>query len=266
MGATDTPMELLTILLLASVGLAGGIITAIVGGSSLIVFPAMLAAGLPPILANTSSTLAMTPSNLAAALADRESIPPWEPAFVGLVLVALLGSMAGAALLLYTPNEAFTALVPLLVGGATALFAFANHVKRWASRYTSRWAADGDGSAALRLVMFAPVAVYGGYFGAAMGVMLLAILSVGHAGSFRQINAIKNLLSTVVSLVAVTIFVARGAVVWPQAIAVMVGALVGGYIGGRLVRVMPTTLLRGIVIGVGAGLSLLYAWKYWRVL
>lgn len=257
-------MEFATIALLAGVGLAGGIMTAIVGGSSLIVFPAMLAAGLPPILANTSSTVAMTPSNLVAAYADRESIPPWDRSFVGLAIVALLGSCAGALLLLYTSDAAFTALVPFLVGGATALFAFSNHVKRWASRYTSRWAADGDGSAALRLILFAPIAVYGGYFGAAMSVMLLAILSIGHAGDFRQINAIKNILSTVVSIIAVAIFVSRGIVSWPHAITVMIAAMVGGYIGGRLVRVMPQRLFRAIVIAVGVGLSLVYAWRYWR--
>jgi uncharacterized membrane protein YfcA len=257
-------MEIATIAMLAGVGLAGGVMTAIVGGSSLIVFPAMLAAGLPPILANTSSTVAMTPSNLVAAYADRESIPPWDRSFIGLAVVALLGSCAGALLLLYTSEAAFTALVPLLVGGATALFAFSNHVKRWASRYTSRWAADGDGSAALRLVLFAPIAVYGGYFGAAMSVMLLAILSIGHAGDFRQINAIKNILSTVVSIIAVAIFVARGVVSWPHAVTVMIAASMGGYIGGRLVRIMPQRLFRAIVITAGVGLSLIYAWRYWR--
>jgi len=257
-------MEIATIAMLAGVGLAGGVMTAIVGGSSLIVFPAMLAAGLPPILANTSSTVAMTLSNLVAAYADRESIPAWDRSFIGLAVVALLGSCAGALLLLYTSEAAFTALVPLLVGGATALFAFSNHVKRWASRYTSRWAADGDGSAALRLVLFAPIAVYGGYFGAAMSVMLLAILSIGHAGDFRQINAIKNILSTVVSIIAVAIFVARGVVSWPHAVTVMIAASIGGYIGGRLVRVMPQRLFRAIVITAGVGLSLIYAWRYWR--
>jgi len=258
-------MDLATSALLAAVGLAGGIITAIVGGSSLIVFPAMLAAGLPPILANTSSTVAMTPSNLVAAYADRESIPAWDRSFLAMAAIALLGSGAGALLLLYTTNAAFTALVPLLVGGATALFAFANHVKRWTARFTSRMARDGDGRAAMRLILFAPIAVYGGYFGAAMGVMLLAILSIGHAGSFRQINAIKNILATVVSIVAVAIFVWRGAVSWPHAIIVMIAAMIGGYIGGRLVRVMPTVLLRAIVIAVGAGLSAIYAWRYWRI-
>lgn len=257
-------MEVATVALLALAGLTGGIMTAIVGGSSLIVFPAMLAAGLPPILANTSSTVAMTPSNLVAAYADRESIPPWDRAFIGMAVVALLGSSAGALLLLFTTEAAFTTLVPLLVGGATTLFAFAKHVNRWAQRYTSRWAEDGQGNAALRLVLFAPIAVYGGYFGAAMGVMLLAILSIGHAGDFRQINAIKNILATVVSLIAVVIFLWRGAVSWPHAVAVMIAAMIGGYIGGRLVRVMPTSLMRAVVIAVGAGLSVLYAWKYWR--
>ena len=258
-------MEVLTALALAALGLAGGVITAIVGGSSLIIFPAMLAAGLPPILANTSSTVAMTPSNLVAALADRESIPPWDRSFVGLMIVALLGSVSGAILLLYTSEAAFTALVPLLVGGATLLFAFADHIKRFAGRHARPLTVAGGASDAARVVMFVPIAIYGGYFGAAMGVMLLSILALGHESDFRRINAIKNILGSLVSVVAVAIFVWRGAVVWPQALAVMAGATIGGYLGGRLVRVMPTALFRWIVIIVGAGLALVYAWRYWRM-
>ena len=255
----------MTALLLASAGLAGGVITAVVGGSSLIIFPAMLAAGLPPILANTSSTVAMTPSNLAAAIADRESIPPWNRSFVGLMVVAPLGSVTGAMLLLYTSDAAFTAMVPALVGGATLLFAFSGHIKRFAARHAHALTVEGGASDMARLVMFVPIAIYGGYFGAAMGVMLLSILALGHDSDFRRINAIKNILGTLVSVVAVAIFVWRGAVVWPQALAVMAGALVGGFLGGKLVRVLPTELLRWIVIVVGAGLALLYAWRYWRV-
>ncbi len=258
-------MDAATGILLAAVGLAGGIITAIVGGSSLLIFPAMLAAGLPPILANTSSAVAMAPSNLAAAIADRESIPAWDRSFAGLMVVALLGSIAGALLLLWTSEAAFTAMVPALVGGATALFAFADRIKRLASRYARSLVEDGAAGDVARLVMFAPIAVYGGYFGAAMGVMLLSILALGRNADFRRINAVKNILATLVSVVAVAIFVSRGAVAWPQALAVMAGALIGGFLGGRLVRVLPTELLRWIVIVVGAGLAIYYAWRYWRV-
>ncbi len=257
-------METAFILLLAGAGLAGGVITAIVGGSSLITFPALLAAGLPPVLANASSTVALTPSNLAAAIADRESIPPWSRAFLGLVVVSVLGSTTGAILLLQTSNAAFTVMVPALIGGATAMFAFSEHIKRWAASRANVIADTGRSGDLARLALYAPVAVYGGYFGAAMGVMLLAILSLGQGGTFRAINAVKNILASLVSVVAMAIFVWQGSVPWPPALAVMAGALVGGFLGGKLVRVLPTGLLRWIVIVVGAGLALVYAWRYWR--
>jgi uncharacterized membrane protein YfcA len=258
-------VEAATVLLLVGAGLAGGVITAIVGGSSLLTFPALLAAGLPPILANSSSTVAMTPSTLAAAVADRESIPAWNRGFAAMTVVAFAGSVAGAWLLLWTPEAAFTGLVPALVGGATALFAYADHIKRLALRHASRLVDDDAPGHVARLAMIAPIAVYGGYFGAAMGVMLLSVLALGRDADFRRINAVKNLLGTLIGLVAAAIFVWRGAVAWPQALAVMLGALVGGFLGGRLVRVLPPGLLRSIVIVVGSGLALYYAWRYWRV-
>lgn len=258
-------MDPLTTLMLVGAGLAGGVITAVVGGSSLLIFPVMLAAGLPPILANTSSTVAMTPSTLAAALADRERIPPWNRSFLGLIAVCALGTVAGAALLLLTSQAAFTALVPLLVGAATALFAFSDQIKRAVARRTAGSAHGQRTNTAFQLAMVTAIAVYGGYFGAAMSVMLLAALALGHEGDFRTINTVKNILSTLVGAIAAAIFIAHGAVAWPQALAVMGGALIGGFLGGRLVRILPDGLLRWIVIVVGAGLAAVYAWRYWRV-
>ncbi|MCC7047293.1 MAG: sulfite exporter TauE/SafE family protein [Alphaproteobacteria bacterium] len=258
-------MDAVTTLLLVCAGLAGGIITAVVGGSSLLVFPVMLAAGLPPILANTSSTVAMTPISLAAALADRERIPPWDRSFLGLLVVSVLGTVTGSLLLLFTPQAAFMAVVPLLVGAATALFAFSDRIKRAIARRAAASANGARTHTVVQLWMVAAIAVYGGYFGAAMSVMLLAALALGHEGDFRTINTIKNILSALVGAIAATIFISQGAVGWPQALAVMLGALVGGYLGGKLVRVLPSVLLRWIVIVVGAGLATYYAWRYWRV-
>ena len=107
------------------------------------------------------------------------------------------------------------------------------------------------------------MAVYGGYFGAGMGVMLLAILSGSDPDDFRATNVIKNLLSGLTSLVAVVVFVVQGMVAWPPTMVMMSGALVGGFLGGRLARVLPPTLIRGVVITVGAILTVIYAWRYW---
>ena len=258
-GAMDGPSGLM----LLAAGLTGGIVTAVVGGASLITFPALLAAGLPPIVANASNAVALMPGNFVGGIADLERLPRWGRSFVGLIAVCVAGSVAGAGLLLVTPERAFTAVVPLLIGLATILFAVAGRIQGWIlSRggrpYGLRVSSDG-----LRLLLLAPVAVYGGYFGAGMSVMLLAILSVSAADDFRATNVVKNLLSGLTSLVAVVVFVIQGMVAWPPTLVMMGGALVGGFLGGRLARVLPPNLIRGIVITVGTILTGIYAWRYW---
>ena len=246
-------------LLLFAAGLAGGIITAMVGGASLICFPALLAAGLPPIIANASSTVALTPGNLVAGLADLERMPRWDRAFAALALIAIVGSVAGAALLLATPEKAFTAAVPLLIGFATILFALSGRIRVWlASRTANRASSTGWSS-----LMFVPVAIYGGYFGAGMSVMILAILLMSRTDEFRTANVIKNLLSALTSFVAVVVFVFQGVVAWPPALLVMAGAVIGGFLGGRLARVLPSEAMRWIVITVGTVLTIIYAYRNW---
>jgi uncharacterized protein len=247
-------------LLLFGAGLAGGIVTAIVGGSSLITFPALLVAGLPPIVANVSNTVAVTPGNFMAGLADLERRPRWDRSFLGLMAVCVAGSMAGAALLLLTPEKAFTALVPLLIGFATILFAVSERIRRWIG---SRAASAQPSREGLKLLLFVPVAVYGGYFGAGMSVMLLALLSVSRTDDFRTTNVLKNLLAGLTSFAAVVIFTFQGIVAWPPALTMMAGALIGGFAGGRLVRVLSPGVVRGIVIAAGSILTLVYAWRYW---
>lgn len=246
-------------LLLFGAGLAGGVVTAMVGGASLITFPALLAAGLPAVIANVSSTVALTPGNVVAGLADLERMPRWDRSFATLALIAIVGSVGGAALLLATPEKAFTAAVPLLIGFATILFALSGWIRLWiASR-----AAGGVPSPGWSHLLFAPVAVYGGYFGAGMSVMILAVMSVSRTDEFRTANVIKNLLSGLTSFVAVVVFVVQGMVAWLPTLAVMAGAAIGGLVGGRLVRVLPAEVMRWIVITVGSALTLFYARRNW---
>jgi uncharacterized membrane protein YfcA len=246
-------------LLLFAAGLGGGIVTAMVGGASLITFPALLATGLPAIVANASNTVALTPGNLVAGLTDLERMPRWDRSFTGLALLAVAGSGAGAALLLATPEKAFTAVVPLLIGFATLLFALSGSIRKWIlARSGDRGASTGWST-----LLFAPVAVYGGYFGAGMSVMILAIMSVSRGDDFRTANVIKNLLSGLTSFVAVAVFVIQGMVAWLPTLVVMAGATIGGFLGGRLARVLPPELMRWIVIAVGTLLTAIYAHRYW---
>ena len=242
-------------LLLFAAGLAGGIVTAMVGGASLITFPALLAAGLPAIVANASNTVALTPGNVVAGFADLERMPRWDRSFLSLALISVVGSAAGAALLLATPEKAFTAVVPVLIGFATVLFALSGRIRQW---ILSR-RADGAPSAGLSNLLFAPVAVYGGYFGAGMSVMILAIMSVSRADEFRTANVIKNLLSGLTSFVAVVIFVFQGMVAWAPTLVVMAGATIGGFLGARLARVLSPNVRRWLVITVGALLTAIFA-------
>lgn len=256
-GTMDGPSGLM----LFGAGLAGGLVTAVVGGASLITFPALLAAGLPPIVANASNAVALMPGNFVGGIADLERRPRWGRSLGGLIAVCVAGSVAGAGLLLVTPERAFTAVVPLLIGLATILFAGAGRLQGW---IRSRPRHPRVSSDALRLLLLAPVAIYGGYFGAGMSVMLLAIFSISGTDDFRTTNVIKNLLSGLTSLVAAVVFVFQSMVAWPPTLVMMGGALIGGFLGGRLARVLPPGLIRGLVVTIGTILTGIYAWRYWR--
>src|SRR4029453_8010122 len=164
-GVLGGDMDLQTGLLLFGAGVAGGVVTAMVGGASLITFPALLAGGLPAVVANASNTVALTPGNLVAALADVERLPRWDRSLLAVSGVCAAGSVAGAALLLMTPEKAFTAVVPLLIGFATLLFALSGRIRAW---IVSRAPTSGGGGSGVLLL--APVAGFGGLFRPRMGV------------------------------------------------------------------------------------------------
>ena len=257
-------MDDATIALLAAAGFAGGILTTIIGGASLITFPAMLAAGLPPVLATASNAVAMTPSSFVGAAVDYRRLPPWNPALHRVIAVGVIGSALGACLLLWTPEQALKKLIPVLLGLATAMFAYAARIRSFIFRHGDDPAMHSARADRLGLILLAPVNVYGGYFGAGMGVMLLAILSLGQRGDFRTINVLKNLLSGLSGIVAVIIFISSGTVAWPQTLSMAAGGLIGGYVGGRVAGVIPEQFIRWVVIIAGSTITVVYAQRYWR--
>jgi len=252
----------MAILLLAA-GFAGGIVTAMVGGASLITFPALLAAGLPPLIAVASNAVATTPGSFVAAVTDRRWLPAWQPAFWRVIAMAMIGSGAGALLLIFTPERALMAIVPLLIGMATAMFAFAGRIRAWIFRHAADPAVHSARADRLGLALLAPTAVYVGYFGAGAGIMLLAILSLGHARDFRTANALKNLLGGVTSVIAVVVFVVSGSIAWPHTLVMAAGSFAGGYAGARLARIIPAPFVRVFVIVVGCIVTAVYARRYW---
>ncbi|HZD64037.1 MAG TPA: sulfite exporter TauE/SafE family protein [Xanthobacteraceae bacterium] len=251
-------MDLLHGALLVVAGIAGGCIAAIVGGAAVITFPALLAAGLPPVMATAANTVALTPGLFLAAIYDRSQLPPFDRSFVAVALASIVGAVIGAVLLVLTPERVFSALVPLLLGFATVLFAYAGRISTWL-------AANGGN---VRRFTHSPavvltVSVYGGYFGAGVGVLMLGVLSVGTAGNYRSANVTKNLVTGLNSAAATVIFAAQGVVSWPATLLMMAGTLVGGLIGARLAQVLPNHAARTLVVFVGALLTAVFAWRYW---
>lgn len=249
-------MELYDITILVAIGLLGGVWNAIAGGATLFTFPALMAAGLPPLVANATNFLALLPSNTAALPAYRKELVQVGRALVPLVIVSGLGAMVGSVLLIYSDPGVFELLIPVLILMATALFAFGDAIRA----QLLAWA----GGTRTGLVVYAGLfvaSIYGGYFGAGLGIILLGIAQIMGYNDFHVANAIKNLLATSFSILSIVVFGVGGLIAWPQAFAMMAGSTVGGYLGGSLAKYANPRLLRGAVIIFGVVLSGVYAWR-----
>jgi uncharacterized membrane protein YfcA len=253
-------MDFNTGILLLAAGAAGGLINALAGGATLITFPAMLAAGLPAITANASNAVAISPGHLVAALADREKLPPLTKRTAAFIVAAGAGGAIGAIVLLFIPERLFTLPVPGLIAFSTLLFALAPRFQAWTTRHH---ASDSFLPARVSATLLGTACVYGGFFGAGLGVILTAVLSITEPNDIRAIKALKNLLASCVALSATIIFIAEGAVRWPETIIMLVGAMAGGYGGGYLIRVLPANHVRQFVILAGAAMTIIYARRYW---
>jgi uncharacterized membrane protein YfcA len=246
--------------LLVGAGFLGGIDNAVAGGATLITFPAMLAAGLPPVIANASNAVAIFPGHFIAACADRQKLPAADARLLLLSAAALAGGAIGAALLLVLPARLFVLPVPALIAFATLLFAFAPRIQAWAQR---RAPAGAKPRATRGALVLAAASVYGGFFGAGLGVILTAVLAITEPNDIRAVKVLKNLLATCVSAAAMAIFIARGVVEWRETLVMLAGALAGGYAGGRLIRVLSPAFVRGFVIVSGVVMTVVYAQRYW---
>lgn len=254
----DTAMNGLDVAILMVAGFGGGIVTALAGGSGLITFPALIATGLPPLIANASNNVALTFSNFAAALADRQSWPRLDRRLAMLFGAAGLGAAIGVWLLLRTSARIFEALVPALIILATAIFAAGPRLRLWASRRGGK-----TSLAASTIPVVGLLSVYGGYFGSGLGVMLLAWFAVAETEDFRRANALKNLCGAAMNVVAFALLVATPLVSWPETLTLLVSSVTGGYAGGHLVRIIPPRIVRRFVIAIGTLLSVVFAQRYW---
>ena len=216
-------------------------------------FPTLLFAGVPPIPANATNTLALWTGAAASGGAYRNHLDvPWR-VLLPLLLASLIGGIAGAVLLLRTPPHTFMRVLPWLLMGATLLFIFG---KRLAGNRASSVGRDATTLAIVGASIFElAVAVYGGYFGGGIGIVNLAMLAAVGMTNIHAMNALKSVLGAAINGVAALVFVARGAIYWPQAIVMIAGALVGGYFGAHYAQRLPQAWIRGFVIIVGTGMT-----------
>jgi hypothetical protein len=255
-------MDVFTAAMLVATGVLAGIIASIVGGAAVVVYPAMIAAGLTPQMASVANLTALMPATMLAALADRSQLPPFNRAFIGLILASIVGAAAGAVLLLSTPDRLFSAIVPLLLGFATVLFAFSERISAWLKKRAAHRGHDITFNVT-SLKMLLPVSFYGGYFGAGVGILILGVFTLATGGDYRSANVTKNFVSSLNGLAASVIFAAQGAIVWPQTLALMAGTIAGGYAGAHLARIIPRHVVQVLIVVVGAALTIAFAYRYW---
>jgi uncharacterized membrane protein YfcA len=246
-------------ILLFSVAVLGGTINSVAGGGSFLCFPVLLFTGVPPIQANATNTMALWPGTLASVGAyRREYVGENSKLLIPLVCTGLIGGIIGAVTLLHTPQATFLRLIPYLMGVATVLFAISGRVTRFlrsrSSHLQSRSRFAVVGAALLQL----DIAVYIGFFGAGAGILMLAMLALLGLESVHTMNAYKTVLATVGNGIAIATFVLAGAILWPQALVMLVGASLGGYGGAYYAQKMNPLHVRWIVIMTGAALTIYF--------
>ncbi|MFC5478301.1 sulfite exporter TauE/SafE family protein [Massilia suwonensis] len=231
-----------TILLTFAAGGTAGAMNALAGGGSFVSLPALIAAGVPPVQANTSSTVALFPGGLASAWAYRDGLGPIGSVPLRALLVATLcGGLLGALLLLRTSSAAFSVVLPWLLLAASLALAFG---RRIGAALRARWRIHGHAVLAIQFAL----GIYGGYFGGAVGIMMLAIWGLLDQRELQQLNAPRTLLVSAANLVAVLAFIVADAVHWPVTLAMLAGALLGGYGGAHLGRRAPPAIVRRITL------------------
>ena len=258
-------MTLWDMLLIGAGGFAAGAVNSMAGGGTFFSFPALLAVGLPPVVANASNSVALWPASLSGAWAYRQELARYRRYLLPMGAASLLGGAAGGLLLLLAGDARFSALIPWLLAFATLLFAFSPQLSRALRQLRPAGQSQAGGShgagSPVGWGVQLLVSVYGGFFGAGMGILMMASLAIGGHNDVQHINALKNILSAVIYSVTVVTFIVAGAVSWPHTAVMLVTASFGGYWGARMARKIQGPWLRRLVIAVGCALTVYYFYK-----
>jgi len=268
-------MSPLDLVLAGGAGFLAGGVNALAGGGTLISFPVLIALGLPPVSANVTNTVALSPGYLGGALSQRAAIEAQSWRVRRLAVVAGIGGLLGSVLLLVTRDSTFRKLIPALMFVATLLLASEDRIRQAlrigqpvASRGSGLRTIAAEGPAHRRdpwwlAVPVLVVAIYGGYFGAGLGIMLLAVLGIVLHEPLPRLNALKQVLALVINTTAALFFLTSGKVYWSVALVMAITSLLGGGVGGRLAGSVKPERLRVIVVTIGFTVSIVYAIRTW---
>ncbi len=256
-------MTLLQAVFLFFAALLGGALNSVAGGGSFISFPALVFVGVPEIRANATNTVALWPGLVASMGPYRDVLATKRQSLGLFAVLSLVGGIAGAIVLLHTPKATFSALIPFLLLGATLLFAFGPTLTRWVR---TQFAARGKGETASQSlagtigagVLQLAMAFYGGFFGGGLGILLLALLSLLGMDNIHEMNAVKVFLNALINGIAVVTFIIAGAIVWPDALVMICGSIVGGYGGATVARKLEPVVVRRFVIVVGVTMTIYF--------
>lgn len=242
---------LIEMLFLLSAGFVGGVINAVAGGGSFITFPALLLVGIPPISANATNTFASCSGYLSGAWAFRRDLAAHRAELPRFLLVSLIGGIAGAWLLLQTPESLFREAIPWLLLFATLLFIFGGRLNALLKQLGSIHRHASSVGRILLMLLLLAVSVYGGFFNAGLGIIILSYLALAGYSDVNAMNGLKLLVSSAVSLIAIALFIHDGVIAWYEGTLVLLGTLAGGYVAAHLSRRLPQSYVRSAVIVAG---------------
>lgn len=250
----------MTIVLLFVAGFIGGTLNSLAGGGSFIMFPALLFAGVPPVLANASNTYACLPGYISGAVGYWRHIVPHKDKLLAYCVIGLIGGFLGAETLMRVSDEQFAVIIPWLMLFAVTIYIFGQRINRWlAARSSGSRRMAVVGTIGLSILLLA-LCFYGGFFNAGLGIILLAYLALAGFNDVHAMNGLKLLISSVVSIVAVVRFAATGSIAWVEGSAALAGALVGGFLAAYFAHLIPAKVLRGFIIVYGIALTGYFFW------
>jgi len=243
------------LLLVLAAAFGAGVSNTIAGGGTFLTFPALVFIGVPPIVANATSTVAVFPGYFGGAMGFKEELLNFDRKILWkLIIITLIGGFLGSLLLLVSSNEAFSAVVPFMLLAATLAFLFGEQIRTWVAKQSLPIKAFGTGGILL-------VSIYGGYFNGGLGIILLALFAVWGMTDIYKMNGLKSGLSFALSAISVAVFAVGGLIDWSHALGMMVASTIGGYAGAPIARALPRPVVRGFIGFVGFLMSGIFFWR-----